>query len=37
MKLEENPSLPIYIQTVWGKGYLWTEKSEELMKDEDDA
>lgn len=22
-KIEDNPSLPLYIQTVWGKGYRW--------------
>ncbi len=27
-KIEENPSKPKYIQTVWGKGYKWDEKSE---------
>lgn len=26
MKIEDNPSLPTFIQTVWGYGYKWGEK-----------
>lgn len=26
MKIEDEPSKPIYIQTVWGYGYKWTEE-----------
>ncbi len=25
-KIEDNPSKPMFIQTVWGKGYKWDEK-----------
>jgi len=28
IKLEENPSSPAFIQTVWGFGYRWGEKNE---------
>lgn len=27
-KIEENPSDPIYLQTVWGRGYIWKGHSE---------
>lgn len=29
MKIEEDPSDPLYIRTVWGYGYIWGEDSEE--------
>lgn len=29
MKIEENPSDPLYIRTVWGYGYIWGEEGEQ--------
>ena len=29
MKIEENPSEPLYIRTVWGYGYIWGEEEKE--------
>ena len=26
MKIEDDPSFPTYIQTVWGYGYKWNDK-----------
>lgn len=34
MKLEEDPSEPKYIQTVWGRGYVWALKTEIFEKEE---
>jgi len=25
MKIEDNPSTPVYIQTIWGFGYKWND------------
>lgn len=32
MKIEENPSDPQYIRTVWGYGYIWGEEEEQEQK-----
>ncbi len=29
MKIEDNPSEPLYIRTVWGYGYIWGEEEKE--------
>lgn len=29
MKIEDNPSDPLYIRTVWGYGYIWGEEEKE--------
>lgn len=34
MKLEEDPSEPKYIQTVWGRGYVWAMRTEMLYKED---
>jgi DNA-binding response OmpR family regulator len=34
MKLEEDPSEPKYIQTVWGRGYVWAMPTKTLFKED---
>ncbi len=34
MKLEDDPSEPKFIQTVWGRGYVWAMKTEIFEKEE---
>ena len=34
MKLEEDPSEPKYIQTVWGRGYVWALPTKTLVKED---
>lgn len=34
MKIENDPSNPLYIRTVWGYGYIWGEEEDENKKEE---
>lgn len=33
MKIEDNPSDPLYIRTVWGYGYIWGEEENDKKED----
>jgi DNA-binding response OmpR family regulator len=33
MKLEENPSEPKYIKTIWGSGYCWGEYTPKVSEE----